>query len=312
MVDKQRKALIDFAQTAKGLDDSSKLKLILFAAGAKPATFFALKIDPKNLDEKEHLERHLKDCRIPFLTGRPKSYEEITAIKGNAVKWKMMGTWYGYDLFRDNRHLDLFQEYLELMRNQKHEKSDIVGGKLYDYPSCCVKHYIKEHDLKFLRKNYTHFSYYQHLHAVEKQFPLLIHTPCSTKCKASKKMNAKYAAVLKKAAPKFWKAFSAVKNYSMDVVVDSESELLQDVLYKLASVKQVFPVKDGHEYSVITLKQIGGHYYMYSVLSKECLRRGAVLNAKAKVQFNYAEVKLGKPKKVINNLHHERKFVVLS
>jgi hypothetical protein len=311
MVDKQRKALIDFAQTAKGLDDYSKLKLILFAAGAKPATFFALKISPQNLDEREHLERHLKACRIPFLIGRPKSYEEITAIKGDAVKWKMMGTWYGYDLFSDNRHLDLFQKYLELMRNQKHAQSDRTGGKLYDYPKCCVEHYIKEHDLAFLRKNYTHFSYYQHLHNVEREFPLLIHTACSTKCTASRKMNAKYAAVLKKTAPKFWKQFSAVKNYSMDVVVDSESELLQDTLYRLASVKPIFPVKDGHEYSVITLKQVSGHYYMYSVLSKKCIDKGTVLKANAKVQYNYADVKLGKPKKVINNLHHERKFVVL-
>lgn len=310
-MDKERKALIDFAQSARGLDNYSKLKLILFAAGAKPATFFALKISPKNLGEKEHLERHLKQCRIPFLTGRPKSYEEIVAIKGNTVKWKMMGTWYGYDLFRDNRHLDLFQKYLELMRNQKHARSDRVGGKLYDYPKCCVEHYLKEHSLALLRKNYTHFSYYRHLHNVERAFPLVMHTPCSTKCAASRKLNSEYAAVLKKAAPKFWKEFSEIKNYSIDVVVDSESELLQDILYRLASVKPVFPVKDGHEYSAITLKPIEGHYYIYSVLSKKSICRGAVLRATAKVRFNYADVKLGKPKKVLSSLHHERKFVVL-
>jgi hypothetical protein len=311
MVDNKRKALIDFAQTAKGLDDCSKLKLILFAAGAKPATFFALKISPKNLDDKEHLERHLKQCRIPFLVSRPKSYEEITAIKGNAIKWEMTGTWYGYDLFKDNKQLDMFQKYLELSRHQKHAQSDRLGGKLYDYPQCCVEHYLKEHNLAFLKKNYTHYTYYQHLHDVERAFPLVMHTPCSTKCAASKKLNAKYATVLKKAAPRFWKEFSAVKNYSMDVVIDSESEILQDILYRLASVKQVFPVKDGHEYSVITLKPVRGHYYIYSALSKECMCRGTVMNAKARVQFTYADVKLGKPKKIISNLHHERKFVVL-
>lgn len=309
-MDKERKQLIDFAQTAKGLDDYSKTKLILFAAGVKPATFIALKIDPKNLDEKEHFERHLKNCRIPFLAGSARAYEEIIAIKGNAVKWKIRGSWYGYDLFDGNKSFREFQQYITLVKNQRHAQSDRVSGKLYDYPKCCIEHYIKEHDLKFLRKNYTHYSYYKHLHDVERAFPLVMHTPCSGKCAASRKINAKYAAALKKCAPKFWKQFSAVKKWNTDVIADTESELLQDVVYNIRSTAPVFPVKDGHEYSLITLKPLDSHYYILSYLTKKSISRGTILPAKITTRFTYADVKLGKPKKVIKDLHHERKFVI--
>lgn len=307
-MDKERKQLIDFAQTAKGLDDHGKLKLILFAAGVKPATFIALKINPKNLDEKAHLETHLKKCRIPFLTGMPRAYEEIVAIQGSAVRWKIIGSWYGYDLFDGNKSFSQFQEYISLVKKQKHAQADIVSGKLYDYPTCCVKHYIKEHDLKFLRKNYTNYSYYQRLYDLERTFPLAMHTPCSSKCAATKRISAKYSAALKKHAPKFWKSFSSVKKFSSDVIVDAESELLQDIVYNPLSTEPVFPVKDGHEYGLITLKHLDSHYYILSSLSRKCMERGTILPAKITARYNYADVVLGKPKKFIKDLHHERKF----
>jgi len=161
-LDKQRKYLIDFAQRAQGLDDYNRLKLILFATGVKPCTYVQLKINPKNLDEKAHFERHLKEERIPFLVSRPKAYEEIVAIRGNAIKWKIMGTWYGYDLFDGDKSFRLFQKYLKLVKKQRHAEADRTSGELYDYPKCCIEHYIKEHGLAFLRKNYTHYSYYKH------------------------------------------------------------------------------------------------------------------------------------------------------
>ncbi|MEM4240255.1 MAG: hypothetical protein QXK08_03620 [Candidatus Woesearchaeota archaeon] len=310
MVEKQRKELIGFAQTARGLDDYNKLKLILFAAGTKPATFVQLKIEPKNIDDKEHFERHLKNCRIPFLVGRPKAFEEIVGIRGNAVKWRIKGSWYGYDLFKDNRHLDLFQKYLALVKRQKHSQADRISGKLYDYPKCCIEHYIKEHSLAFLRRNYSHYSYYKHLHDVERAFPLVMHTPCSPKCAASRRLNAKYAAAVRKSAPKFWKLFSGVKKMQAKVIVDAESELLQDVVYNIRSTAPVFPVKDGHEYSLITLKPLDSHYYILSHLTKKCIERGTVFPAEIRMRFTYADIRLGKPEKTIKGLHHERKFAL--
>ncbi len=309
-MDRQRKYLVDFAQRAEGLDDYNRLKLILFATGTKPATYVQLKINPRNIEEKQHFEKHLKAGRIPFLVSRPKAYEEIIAIKGNAIKWKIMGTWYGYDLFAGDKSFRLFQKYQNLIKKQKHTQADRISGRLYDYPQCCVEHYIKEHNLAFLRKNYTHFSYYQHLHAVERAFPLVMHTPCSTKCKATRKLNSKYAKALKKYAPKFWKQLSSAKKFRTDVVISSESELLQDVVYNITSTAPVFPVKEGHEYNLITTKPIEGHYYMISYLTKKSIEKGTVLPAAIKKKFDYADIKLGKPKKVIRDLHHERKFVI--
>ena len=309
-MDKQRKRLVEFAQAAKGFDGYNRLKLILFAAGAKPATFVQLKISPENLDEKAHFEKHLKAGRVPFLVSRPKAYEEIVAIKGNAVKWSIQGTWFGYDLFDGNRSFDNFRKYLALVKKQKHAQADRLSGKLYDYPKCCISHYIQEHNLKFLRKNYTHYSYYRHLHAVERKFPLAMHTPCSTKCRATGRMNAEYARTIRNSAPKFWKSFTAVKKQKADVIVGSESELLQDVVYNIRSTAPVFPAKDGHEYNLITMKPIMGHYYIISHLAKKSIEKGTVLPAAINMKFDYADVKLGKPKKVIKDLHHERKFVI--
>lgn len=309
-MDTARQELSHFAQSAQGLDDSAKLKLILFAAGVKPATFFALKINPANLDEKEHLERHLRACKIRFAVGKPRAYEEITKITGNVVRWKINGTWYGYDVFKDARHEKLFKQYVALVKRQKHAQADRVSGTLYDYPRCCVEHYIKEHDFAFLRKHYTHYTYYQHLHEIERAFPLLMHTACSARCAASKRMNARYAAALKKHAPRFWKSFSETKRSKVDVIVDTESELLQDVVYGIRDTAPVFPVKDGHEYVLITLKPLDKHYYLLNHLTRKSIERGTVLPATVTRRYLSAAVTLGKPKRVIKDLHHERRFAL--
>jgi hypothetical protein len=309
-MNRQRQQLIDFATRAAGLDNAAKLKLILFAAGVKPATFFALRINPQNLDEKEHLERHLQACKFPFIAGKARGYEQIVNIKGDAVQWKIRGTWYGYDVFADRGQVAQFKKYLSLVQRRKHADADRVGGTLYDYPSCCVEHYVKEHNVAFLRKNYTYFSYYKHLHDTERAFPLLMHTACSTTCAASKKMNALYAATLKKYAPAFWKTFSAARKYAMDVVVDAESELNEDFAYGIASSKPVFAKKDGHEFVLLTLKPVEDHYYLYSFLTRLALKRGTVFPARVTMQYNHATITLGKPKRVIKNLHHERHFLV--
>ncbi len=309
-MNKQQQELIHFAQSAQGLDDHAKLKLILFAAGAKPATFITLKINPKNLDEKEHLERYLRACKIPFSVGRPRAYEEIVGITGNAVRWKIKGSWYGYDVFKDKRSQRLFTKYVGLLKRQRHAEADRVSGMLYDYPRCCVTHYIKEHSLAFLQKNYTHYTYYKHLHDIERAFPLVMHTACSVRCVASKKMNSAYAAALKKHAPQFWKRFSAIKKHKIDVIVDAESELTRDVVYGIRDLRSVFPVMDGHEYILITLKPINTHHYLASHLTKQRLERGTIFPAHITMQFLTADIKLGRPKRIIKNLHHERHFVI--
>jgi hypothetical protein len=310
-MDEQLRQLVDFAQKSKGLDDHSRLKLMLLAIGAKPATFFTLKISPENIDEKSHLEKHLRACRIPYIAGKARAYEEITEIKGNKIKWEIKGSWYGYDAFADRKHIQLFEKYLSLVKKQKHEQADRTAGMLYDYPKCCVEHYINEHKPGFLRKNYTHYSYYAHLHAVERALPLLMHTACSAKCSASKKMNAKYAIMLKKYAPEFWKQFSPARKTSTSLVIDTESELLQDTIYGSLDKKPVFARKDGHEYTLITMKKINGRHYLLNHLTKKTFERGTIMPAKITMQYNYADVKLGKPKKTIKNLHHERHFVLL-
>ena len=130
-MNKQNKELIHFVQSAKGLDNQSKIKLILLAAGAKPATFAPLKINPNNLGEKAHLEKHLQACNFIFGVGKPKAYEEITHIKGNAIIWRIKGSWYGHDVFANKKYFMLFHKYVSLLKKQKHAQADLLAGKLY-------------------------------------------------------------------------------------------------------------------------------------------------------------------------------------
>ena len=85
----EREMLVDFAEKTESLDNSSKLRLLLFLSKAKPNTYIRLKITPKNLEDKQHFEKHNKELMIPYSIRRPKSFEEKERIKGNKIKWKI-------------------------------------------------------------------------------------------------------------------------------------------------------------------------------------------------------------------------------
>jgi hypothetical protein len=85
--------LIDLIERCSCFDDPSKLKLILFAAGVKPSTFVPLKITPKNLGDKSHFERHLRENDFLFKVDDPNSFEEISTIKNNKIIWAMHFIW---------------------------------------------------------------------------------------------------------------------------------------------------------------------------------------------------------------------------
>ena len=299
-MNEQQKQLIDFVERAAGLDDAAKLRLILVAAGVKPATFVALKITPQNLDEKAHFEKHLRASGFVFEAGKPRAYEQIAAVKGNAIQWRINGSWYGYDVFADRDRQRLFRQYVSLVRRQRHADADRVAGQLYDYPQCCTEQYASEHDPDVLRRHYTHYSYYARLHEVERAFPFVQHTACSKRCAFSRKMNELYGRAVQIVAPKFLKRFSEARTYRTDVVIDNESEVGEDV----------FPGRDGHEYTAVTLKPIAGHYYLLAHLTKKSFARGTVVPATVRMRYNYADVSLGRPKRIIKNLHHERHFVL--
>ena len=131
-----------FAEKAKGFDDNCRIKLGLFTAGVKPNTYVILKVGPENLEEKYQFERLLKENRIVYEAGRPKSYEKIEKIAGNRIKWALAGIWFGYDLFAGKANRRIFQKYVSLVRKGTGEaraKAAGVAGKLYGYPACCIR-----------------------------------------------------------------------------------------------------------------------------------------------------------------------------
>lgn len=298
-----QKGLSTFAEIAHGFIDSDRLKLILFAAGVKPAAFAALKIDSMNLGEKYRFEQHLKN--IIFVASKARSFEEISKIEKNRIYWSFNGVWIGYDLFNCYHGLKQFKEYVKYVRMQNHEKADRIAGKLYGYPDCCVENFIKEHDINYLKEKYTCYEYYKRLHDSVRRFPFVFHTPCSKNCVATAKLNNIYKHALKKTAPKFYKEFSREKSLKTDLIVDAESDIFDK------NRNTIWPSKNGHEYSVIAKTPFQGHHYLYAYLTKNCYERGTVLGSKAIMRYNYADIKAYKAKDVIKNLMHIRKFQAL-
>jgi len=296
--------LVRFAESAKGLDTIQKLKLILFTARAKPNTYVVLKINAQNIEEKAHFENHLKHNNIIFEVGKPKAYEEITQIKDNIIKWEIKGTWYGYDLFSTKKTREQFHKYKTLLRQQKHEQADKIAGELYCYPKCCVKEYEKEHNIEYLKQKYSYCEFYKRMQLQDKNFPFIFHYICSPKCSPTKKLNKKYSETIKKLAHKLWTQYCTKEELTTDIMIDSESDVYDD------NAKSIWPKKDCREYSAIAMHPINGHYYLFSYLTKTILPRGTVASARIAMRNNHADIKVLSLKDFVQDLHHERKFLV--
>lgn len=301
----ERDLLVRFAESAKGFDVLHKLKLVLFAVGVKPNAYVVLKINSKNLEEKAHFESHLVKNNILFNVGKPKSYEEIVQVKDNVVKWGMCGTWYGYDLFRGKNALKLFNDYKSLLRRQKHEGADEIAGMLYGYPSCCVKEYGREHDVEYLRGKFDYCGFHNRLRLLDKKFPFIFHYACGPNCRASARLNKKYSLAVKKHAPRLWGEFSGKKTFVADVLVDVESDVLDD------NAKSLWPVRDCHDYSLVSAHPVDGHFFLFSVLVKSMIPRGTVASARISLRYNFADVELLCLKDFVGEVQHYRKFLVI-
>jgi len=290
--------LIDFAIISKGFEPVDKIKLILFAAKAKPNTYIILKINPKNLGEKYQFEQILRKNKIIFSASRQKGYEEIKNIKGNSINWEMAGIWVGYDLFGSKKDKKDFFRYKSMLRKHHEGMAHRLAGRLYGYPKCCVERFAKETSA-YIKKKYSYYEFYKRLHEDDWRFPFVFHMPCSSKCRATVALNKKYSNVVKKHAPKFWKEYRKKKVFDSDMIVDEESDML-------VNGKTIWPEKNGHDYSVILKKQYNGKYYLVSYLSKKFYERGTVLSGKVTMQYHYAKIAVKRVKNIIKGLHHER------
>ena len=299
------KDLFQFAAVSKGLDLREKVKLILFAAGTKPNTYLILKINPESLEEKYEFEKLLKQYNILFKTSRAKSYEEIKEIKGSKIAWELAGTWIGYDLFKDEKSLKLFKEYIDLLTRFRHKKADKAAGQLYHYPSCCVKQFIKEHDYTYLGSRYTYYEYYKKIHDSERKFPWVFHQPHALDCEASKNLNHLYEKVVKEHKPKIWEEYHQKHTHKTDFIVLGLSDIIVDGV-------SIWPEKDGYEYELITKKPFNGKYHLVSYLTKKEYAPGQILEGEVTFHYHYADVSIKKEKKqIIEGLYHERRLPLL-
>ena len=301
----QRDLFINFVESARGFDISHKLKLVLFIAGSKPNAYVVLKIAPENLGEKAHFERHLSMINILFRVSRPKSYEEIVQVRNGIVRWQICGVWYGYDLLWTKNSQKLFGKYRQFLRLQKHSSADRIAGKLYGYPSCCVEEYSSEHNLGYLKSKYDYCSFYRSLRLLGKKFPFIFHYACSQDCRATIMLNKKYSGVIKKYSLRIWREFSCKKIVFADVLVDAESDVLDD------NGRSLWPVRNCHEYSLVSLHPVEGHFFLFSVLAKSIIPRGTAASVRIVLRHNFADVRILRLKGFAGRSQHHRKFLVV-
>ena len=300
--------LIRYATKTNALDLDEKLKLILFTTGIKPVTYIILKVFPSRPEEAVNFDRLLKQAGFIFKKSRPKTFEEITAIKKNEVRWGIKGVWIGYDLFHTKKQSDNFKKYVHLAEKGRHTQADRIAGKLYGYPVCCINAFIKKNqDPRIIAKKYSYYDYFKFLHDIDKKFPFIQHQPHSITCRATLSLNKRYRDAVKKFAPEFYKMFTKKRTYKTDVVVDVANDIMSEELLTEEGAS-IWPVKNGHDYIFITLKPVEKKYWLINHLVREYIDRGAVFPAKITMQYDVATIELGKPKRQLGELYHERKF----
>lgn len=293
--DSEKKHLILFTEKTQALDDRTKRNLLLFLAGAKPNTFIRLRIG-KNLHDKHEFERLLKLNKIKYTISRPHGFEEITSVKGNTITWRFAGTWYGYNLFGSAGDQKLFATSTKLAKNGNHEEADLLLGRLYGYPICCVDEFVKEHDTAFLKKKYTSRSFYKRLHDTDIKLPYISFVPGSIHCPEAVKLNKLYETAIKKISPSFYSAYKKKRTHRVLLVVDTEQHFIETHPH------------DAHEYLLVTTKPIAKHHYVLSWLSDRHYDRGTVIDATVTIQYDAPVVKAHKVLRTLKGLHHERKF----
>ncbi|HDD70780.1 MAG TPA: hypothetical protein ENF94_01315 [Candidatus Woesearchaeota archaeon] len=307
-ISRTQQALIDYATLTRSLEVNERLKLILFVTGAKPVTYIMLKVFPEEPDEAITFERLLKEAGFIFNKSEPKTFEEISVVKGKEVRWDIKGVWIGYDLFHTKEQRQLFRKYISLSDKGKHVLADRLAGKLYDYPKDCVENFIrfnKNPDL--IAKKFSYYEYYKFVHDCDRKFPFTQHQPHSLKCRSTIAMNKRYREAVKRFAPDFYRNFTRKRTYKADIVAD----VINDVMHEDSLTKEnrsIWPVKDGQDIIFITLKPVESKFWLISHLVKKCVDRGTVFPARITMQYDFAVIELGKPKSQVGELFHERKF----
>lgn len=296
--------LVDFIENSSSFDNVARLKALLVACGVKPATFIHFRVTPKNLDDKRHFEKHLRELGILFRVSRPKGFEEIRSVRGGTVSWAFKGIWYGYDLFRDKKTLEKFKKYKSLIRQRREKDAAVVGGEVYGYPKCCVKAFIRELDVRSVAKKFSYGKYFRRLHQSDRKFPFIQHLPCSQRCAVSERLNKRYRDALRKCAPSFYRSFTKKTIIKVPLLVNFEN----DLLYRGGSV---WSERKYHDYTAITHDRVDDKYYLVSFLTKDELLEGDLITAELTFQYNSVSVRPGRKLKHFKDVIHKRRMAKL-
>ena len=298
------KHMIDFIERSEAFDNAARLKALLVVIGVKPATFIHFRVTPKNIDDKMHFEKHLRELGLPFKVSRAKGFEEIRSVRGGTVEWHFKGIWYGYDIFKDLDIQKKFMKYKSLIRQKKEKQAAIIGGEVYGYPKKSVTTFIKELDLKYIAKKFSYGEYFKRLHQSDFNFPFIQHTACSAKCPVSNRLNEKYKKAIRKHAPDFYKSFTKKTVVKAPLLINFEN----DLLYK---GKSIWPSRKMHDFTAISHKRIDGKYFLVSFLTKTPFIEGDLVDSELSFQYNTCKVKPLRKVKHFKDVIHKRKMVKL-
>jgi hypothetical protein len=292
------KRLIEFTEKTKIFDPRVKLKIILFALGLKRSTFATL----KNITRtgKHVFEESLYEAKKEYFVDSPRPFEEIKHVRKNTIRWKIAGQWVGYDLFQSTKDREIFEKYIMAVREGRHSQAHQLAATLYGYPSCCMKRFVAEENIEFLKKNYSYGQYFKRRRDLQLKFPFVQHTPCSTSCKRTAALNKKYAAAIKKNAREFYKDFTTKRKIQCKLVMDSTIDIFDD------TGRPIWLEKDAHHCHAVSTTKIGGKFYRFTHLQNNFLEKGTIADAEIVIQYEYPSIKIKKISGFLPDLHHLR------
>jgi hypothetical protein len=105
-------------------------------------------------------------------------------------------------------YISLNEDYSKSLRDADESKDDVKFGKMLDYPECCIKKVSEARNVPSLIEAFHYLQENKRYNvwtwpiAMIGDASLLVHYPCSTKCKESMDIAKKHFQLIKKYAPK--------------------------------------------------------------------------------------------------------------
>lgn len=277
--DRATDRLAGFIGSAKCLEDQDRIHLLALIADLKPAASVVLHITPQNLDEKYHFENHLAQRHIVFVVSKPRTFERITNVRNDVVRWHDAGVYYEYHVARSKTALIAAKK-----RNE------------YGYPQCCVTafhHHLKQPPLTPRAATQR----VRFIHNVRKRYPFITYIPHAMGCSTTQKLNERYSSAIKRLASTFWARYLRGERYRAKLLVLDDDFTTGHFV--------------GHHYHLVSLAPARRKYYQHELITTCAYPIGTTLDATIRIGGQSETIKVARAHPRRTRIIHLRKHPLL-